>query len=112
MRFSSLSVRSRSSLPDARQTARGSALGPVRFWTTNPVPSAQAALLVERARTRGERVCVLPDIRGALMAYTTAPAEASNPGRLRACDIILGAALDPRGLLSDARRTHPYRWSL
>ncbi len=84
----------------------------IRFWTTNPVPSAQAALLVERARTQGERVCVLPEIRGALMAYTSAPAEASNPGRLRACDIILGAALDPRGLLSDARRTHPYRWSL
>ena len=83
-----------------------------RFWTTNPVPSAQAAVLVERARTRGERVCVLPDIRGALMAYTTAPTEASNAGRLRACDIVLGAALDPRGLLSDARRTHPYRWSL
>ncbi len=83
-----------------------------RYWTTNPVPSLQAARTVQDARADGDRPCVFPDIRGALMGYTATAREVSTVGELSRCGIVLGGSFDSPHLRSEARETFRYRWIL
>ena len=83
-----------------------------RYWTTNPVPSLQAARTVLDARADGDRPRVLPDIRGALMGYTGTAREVSTVGELSRCGIVLGGSFDSPHLRSAARGTFRYRWIL
>ena len=83
-----------------------------RYWTTNPVPSLQAARTVQGARADGDRPCVFPDIRGALMGYTATAREVSTVGELSRCGIVLGGSFDSPHLRSEARETFRYRWIL
>ena len=82
------------------------------YWTTNPVPSLQAAQTVLDARADDDRPCVLPDIRGALMGYTGTAREVSTASGLSRCGIVLGGAFDSPHLRSAARETFRYRWIL
>jgi uncharacterized membrane protein len=83
-----------------------------RYWTANPVPSLQAAQIVRDARRDGDQPCVLPDIRGALIGYTAAAREVSNPNGLSHCGIVLGGGFDQHHLRATARQTFRYRWIL
>lgn len=83
-----------------------------RQWTQNPLPDRQAAQLVADARTRGDRPCVLPWVRGSLLAYTSAPHEVTRPRRLVRCDVVVGNPADARSLRRAAQRDLPYEWVL
>ena len=52
-----------------------------RQWMQNPLPDRQAAQLVADARARGDRPCVLPWVRGSLLAYTSGAAALLWPRR-------------------------------
>ena len=84
----------------------------VPHWTQNPIPDRQAAQLVDTARAHGDRACVLPWIRGSLLAYTRAPHEVTRPQALARCDVVVGILTDSRGLRRAARDTLPYTWTL
>jgi hypothetical protein len=99
-------------LPLVVIAAFGMARIDVPRWTVNPLPSQQAADLVEDTRTLGHHPCVLPDVRGALLAYTSAPHEVTTPGQLDRCDLSVGIPFDARILLATARASYPYSWQL
>jgi hypothetical protein len=81
-------------------------------WTVNSLPSAQAAELVDDAQQMGGRACLLPNIRGALMAYAASAPEITTPRQLGRCDLSLATPFDSRLLLQDARSSFPYHWTL
>jgi hypothetical protein len=83
-----------------------------RHWTQNPLPDRQAAQLVVDARTHGARPCVLPWVRGSLLAYTKAPPEVTRAQDLVRCDFVIGNPADSRSLRRAARRELPYDWVL
>ncbi|HXY17533.1 MAG TPA: glycosyltransferase family 39 protein [Gaiellaceae bacterium] len=104
--------RSRLALPLALFAAIAMARVDIPRWTLNPLPSEQAADLVTDTRALGDRPCVLPEVRGALMAYTATPPEATKLRELRGCDLSIGVPFDGRALLAAARTTFPYHWRL
>jgi hypothetical protein len=83
-----------------------------QHWTQNPLPDRQAAQLIAEARARGERPCVLPWVRGSLLAYTSAPHEVTRVRNLARCDFVVGILADPRALRHTARRELPHDWIL
>jgi hypothetical protein len=84
----------------------------VRDWTENPLPDRQAALLIRDARALGDRVCVLPLVRGSLLAYTRAPREVTSARNFARCDVVVGTLADSRTLLFAARRDFSHDWTL
>ena len=67
---------------------------------------------MQEARSRGETPCVLPLIRGSLLAYTRAPREVTRPAQLSGCQLVLSFPFDPRSMLRAARRDFGHRWEL
>jgi hypothetical protein len=104
--------RTRLALPLAIVAGSAMCLIDVPRWNINPVPSQQAADLVTDTRDLGDRPCILPDVRGALMAYITTPPEITTPKELSRCDLSIAAPFDPHRLLTSARTDYPYRWRL
>ena len=88
------------------------ALGDARHWTQDPLPDRQAARLVDAVRARGRPPCVLPWVRGSLLAYTAAPREVTRPSELSDCDLVLGVLNDSRTLRHRARSEFDHEWSL
>jgi uncharacterized membrane protein len=84
----------------------------VPHWTQNPIPDRQAAQLVAEVRARGKHPCVLPWVRGSLLAYTRAPREVTLARNLARCDFVVGILTDSRALRLAARRQLPYAWIL
>jgi Dolichyl-phosphate-mannose-protein mannosyltransferase len=87
-------------------------LADVRHWTQNPLPDRQAAQLVAEVREQGRQPCVLPLVRGSLVAYTRAPREVTAARNLARCDLVVGVLGDPRSLRQAARREFRYDWLL
>ena len=81
-------------------------------WTETPLPSRAAAEIVDAARADGDRACVLPFVRGALMAYTRPPREIVRAARIAGCDIAIGSAADPRSLRRGVRARLGWVWEL
>jgi hypothetical protein len=81
-------------------------------WTQNPLPDQQAARVIQAARGQGKTPCVLPLIRGSLLAYTQAPHEITKPNQLQACQLVLSIPGDPTTLRIAARHAFPFRWQL
>jgi glycosyltransferase involved in cell wall biosynthesis len=84
----------------------------VRHWTQNPLPNREAAQLVRATRRDGGKPCVLPLIRGSLLAYTKIPHEVTKASQLRECQLVLGLPVDPASLRNAARRRFQHRWRL
>jgi hypothetical protein len=81
-------------------------------WSQDPLPDRQAAVLVRAIQSRGGNPCVLPLIRGSLLAYAHAPREVTRPTQLRNCELVLSLAVDPQSLRLAARRGFEHHWLL
>jgi hypothetical protein len=81
-------------------------------WIQNPLPSREAAQLVSATRRSGGKPCVLPLIRGSLLAYTQIPHEVTKPTQLHDCELVLALRVDPPSLRTAARRSFRHRWQL
>ncbi len=80
-------------------------------WGLPPLPTAEAAALVEAGRAAGVRVCGYEYSGQALLAYIRPPPPLLRPSHAAGCDIVIAFELNQRkdrGM----RAQFPYAWRL